>query len=181
MDGGFGPPLPDGRRVAVVADELHDGDRSTPVTTLGAASRFLDVAVGAPPGVYTPTTDPDPERPLGVERPAALVVGRWFATGEAVLRAVVASAGPDDEPTEIQLWPEHFDLAIAIGPAGRRANVGVSPGDGDHDEPYVYVGPWEPREGAIWNESWGASLGYEEVRSGADPQAFIERARTSIG
>ena len=57
----------------------------------------------------------------------------------------------------------------------------MSPGDADHEEPYVYVGPWEPRAGDVWNEPWGASLGYEAIRTGADPVEFIRTARASIG
>jgi hypothetical protein len=173
IDGGFGPPLPDGRRVVAVDGHLRDGERSTPITTLGDAGRFLDTPVAAPADVYPPTTDGDPDRPLGVEPEAAHVVGRWFALGARLLDGVTARAAAGDEPTEAQLWPEHFDLALSIGPDGARANVGVSPGDGDHAEPYVYVGPWEPRTGGIWNEPWGASLSYAAVRAGADPLAFV--------
>ena len=139
--GGFGPPLPDGRTVEVDADRLVDGDRSEPITTLGAAASFLDVPVGAPTDVYQPATDADPDRSLGIDPEAAAAIGRWFTFGRDVLAELAAAADPEDEPTEIQLWPEHFDLALSIGPEGARVNVGASPGDGDHDEPYLYVGP----------------------------------------
>ena len=42
-------------------------------------------------------------------------------------------------------------------------NFGASPGDADHDEPYLYVGPFEPRTGSFWNESFGASLSRADV------------------
>ena len=47
------------------------------------------------------------------------------------------------------LWPEHFDVGITVA----RVNYGLSPGDAAIDEPYAYVGPWEPAsyEGAFWN------------------------------
>jgi hypothetical protein len=179
VDGGIGPPLPDGRHVAVVGRVLHDGDRSAPVTTLGEAARFLDAAVGAPAGVYEPVTDADPHRPLGVEGPPAELLGRWFAWGDELLAGIADRAAGDD-PTEIQLWPEHFDLALSAGPPGARANVGLSPGDADHAEPYLYVGPWEPRPGDIWNEAWGASLAYEEIRQGADPESFVLEALQAL-
>jgi hypothetical protein len=175
--GGFGPPLPDGRTVAVEADRLVDGARSEPITTLGAAASFLDVPVGAPTDVYQPVTDADPERSLGVDPDAAAAIGQWFTFGRDVLAELAASADPEDEPTEIQLWPEHFDLALSIGPEGARVNVGASPGDGDHDEPYLYVGPWDLRPDDGWNESWGASLGYAAIRAGADPLEFVTQAR----
>lgn len=49
-------------------------------------------------------------------------------------------------------WPHHFDLAtlIQLEPEGadeekdRSINVGLSPGDGSYDEPYLYVTPWPP-------------------------------------
>ena len=58
-----------------------------------------------------------------------------------VLEALRGEIG-GDEPV---LWPEHFDYAIVAGDeaAGSRANYGGSPGDAEHDEPYLYVGPWQ--------------------------------------
>ncbi len=173
MEGGFGPPLPDGRRVRVIGADLHDGDASIPITDLAEAARFVGIEPGAPTPVYTPTTDGDPHRDLAIDPAAAAVVGRWFALGRQLLAEVTARAPSADEVTEAQLWPEHFDYALTTGPDGARANVGVSPGDGDHPEPYVYVGPWQPRSGPLWNETWGASLGYRAVRGGSDPGAFI--------
>jgi hypothetical protein len=180
IDGGFGPPLPDRRRVVVVDDQLHDGDRTTRITTLGDAARFLEGPLGAPVEVYQPVTSPNPDRPLGVEPAAAQVVCGWFAFGAGVLAQVAAGAAPDDDPSEAQLWPEHFDLALSVGPDGGRANVGASPGDTDHDAPYLYVGPWEPHPGGLWNEPWGASLGYQAIRQGADPLEFIQVALRAL-
>ena len=50
----------------------------------------------------------------------------------------------DGDPSLVQLWPEHFDIAVELGsePAGQRATFGASPGDESHDEPYLYVSPW---------------------------------------
>ncbi|MBV9953487.1 MAG: hypothetical protein JO291_16150 [Acidimicrobiia bacterium] len=180
LDGGFGPPLPD-RRVAVVGAALHDDGRTADITTLAAAATFLGVDLGAPVEVYTPATDGDPDRPQDVDADASHALGGWFAFGEALLADLAGHAGSADDPTEIQLWPEHFDLALSVGAEGARVNLGVSPGDADHDEPYLYVGPWEPRSGPLWNESWGASLGYEAIRSGADPTTFVEERRRALG
>ena len=64
----------------------------------------------------------------------------------------------------MQLWPEHFDLAIdGARPGAVRANVGVSPGDSFHDDPYLYIGPWEPQDGPFWNAPFGAYLPYAEI------------------
>ena len=65
------------------------------------------------------------------------------------------------------------DLAIDLGPDGQRVNIGFSPGDAAHPEPYLYVGPWgEWGSDPIWNEPFGASLSYADLRTGADPLAF---------
>ena len=58
-----------------------------------------------------------------------------------------------DDPSEANLWPEHFDLAIEAGSEkdGSRANYGFSPGDAEHEEPYLYVGPWSGKaSGELW-------------------------------
>jgi hypothetical protein len=76
---------------------------------------------------------------------------------------------PDEDPSLVRLWPEHFDIAIELGSEakGRRANYGASPGDADHDEPYLYVGPWDTSraEGELWNAPSfpGAELTYSEL------------------
>ncbi len=60
----------------------------------------------------------------------------------------------------------------ARNPRGERAGYGVSPGDENHPEPYVYVGPWSARaEGELWNASGftGAELGYKELLEAHDP------------
>jgi len=79
----------------------------------------------------------------------------------------------------VQLWPEHFDIAVELGDAaaGARANFGASPGDAVHPEPYLYVAPWErariPRAASgpdpYWNEDFGASLPYSALRGPAGP------------
>ena len=57
-------------------------------------------------------------------------------------------------------------------------NYGVSPGDAHLSEPYAYVGPWTPRTGAFWNQSFGAALPLSAL-GGADAVAdfFREGAR----
>ena len=76
-----------------------------------------------------------------------------------------------------QLWPGHFDPAIAMGDASAdaRATFGASPGDADHPEPYLYVGAWGDvdRGDPFWNETAfnGASMGYAELRASDDQLA----------
>jgi hypothetical protein len=51
-------------------------------------------------------------------------------------------------PSEIHLWPEHFDVAFD----DREVTYGGSPGDENHEEPYLYVGPWtKPEPAPEWN------------------------------
>jgi len=78
------------------------------------------------------------------------------------------------------VWPEHFDIAVQMGPAGERATYGASPGDADHGEPYLYIAPFDARNGSFWNEPFGASLPYAELLAGADPLAFLRRGRALL-
>ena len=55
--------------------------------------------------------------------------------------------------------------------AGQRANFGASPGDDDHPEPYLYVGPWTAEvSGELWNATGfkGAELTYSELIAADD-------------
>ena len=81
----------------------------------------------------------------------------------------------DDDVSEVQLWPEHFDPAIEMGrqDRGRRASYGGSPGDPAHPHPYLYVSAWGDidRSNAYWNDDAfnGSSLGYAELARAEDP------------
>lgn len=182
---GFGTPFfgPD-RQVRVEDGELVDGDRRHPLTTLGAAAAFLGMEAGAPAGVYTPTTPCDLGAPLEVDPAPARALGDWYGLCARLLEQLRADAGAEDAPSRVQLWPEHFDLAVDLGPDGRRANFGGSPGDELHPEPYLYVGPWAT-DGlgphVYWNEPFGASLSYMEILCGADPLAFLRQGRALLG
>lgn len=183
---GFGTPfLPGGRQVrvedgALVLDD-GDGERSHDLVTLAGAARFLGVELGAPTDLYQPTTAPDAETPLEVDGAAARALGDWFGFCASLLEQLRAEARAGDDPARVQLWPEHFDLAVDLGPEAGRANFGGSPGDDHHGEPYLYVGPWAPRQGTFWNEPFGASLSYADIRSGADGLEFLRRGRDLLG
>ena len=175
---GFGTPfLGDDRQVRIEDGVLVDRDRAHRLTTLRAAGEFLGIAPGAPAGVYTPSTPLDLDASLAVDAASARALGDWFGHGASVLEQLRADGPEDDAPGRVQIWPEHFDIAVDLGPDGARANFGASPGDAGHPEPYLYVGPFEPREGDFWNEPFGASLSYAELLAGADPLAFLERGK----
>lgn len=121
---------------------------------------------------------------LEVDPEASLILAEWFAFGRAVLERLGAEAGATEAATEPILWPEHFDVAIEMGEeaGGRRATYGFSPGDGNHPEPYAYVGPWtEQPAGEPWNARGfaGAELGYAELLAAEDPwRAAIDFMRS---
>ena len=103
---------------------------------------------------------------------AAEVLGDFYGFACSVLEELRAEESEED-PSPVQLWPEHFDIAFELGQEapGRRANYGASPGDPDHDEPYLYVGPWSAEvSGPLWNAAGfnGAELGYAELVAAPD-------------
>ncbi len=141
--GGFGglvsPVRVDG------ADLVWDGGR----TPLRGTCRELATASGQElsdlSDVYADGSGIDPDEPLAVDSQALDLLLGWFVRGDAALRAFA----PEVEPV---LWPEHFDVGLAVD----EVNYGVSPGDATHTGPYAYVGPWATREGEFWNAPFGA-------------------------
>lgn len=175
--GGFGQPehvvdgarrrlRVDGTRLAVVEGDV---ERWVDVPTLGDACAAAGVDAEVELGVYATSTPSDPSTTLSIDPSAAQLVASWFAlVDEAVeeLRRRHAHL----RPSITQLWPEHFDLACSMS----EINFGGSPGDDGRPEPYLYVGPWTPRDGDFWNEPYGAARSCVEVSSVGDAVAFFE-------
>jgi hypothetical protein len=172
--GGFGtPPFEfegDERQVRVQGDELVScvgaEERRSPITSLRAAGDLVAELLGEEASLD--------DRPLDIDSTAASVLASWYALGASVLDRLIVEADPGDEPSPVTLWPEHFDIAIELGSQaqGLRANYGFSPGDGEHPEPYVYVGPWTAEvEGELWTAIGfsGAELGYAALLAAEDP------------
>jgi hypothetical protein len=114
------------------------------------------------------TREPLPDVDIG----AATALGDFYGFACSVLEELRGEEG-DGDPSVVQLWPEHFDLAFELGSEkdGKRANFGASPGDDDHDEPYLYVGPWNAEvSGELWNAAAfnGAELSYSELLGASD-------------
>jgi hypothetical protein len=183
--GGFATPAFDGadglRRVAVDGVELvverHGGTRRHPLTTLGAAAAAVGITPGAPADVYTPATPLDLDRPLTLDRGAAATLAEVFATTDAALGRLMRL--PSEEPAaEVQLWPEHFDLATTV----TEVNYGGSPGDEGHPLPYLYVGPWSPPtpDGDFWNEPFGASRRFDATAGADGALAFFLDGRARL-
>jgi hypothetical protein len=138
----------DGRTVGVDGGELVVDGVGHPITSLGAAA----AAVGIEPDVgqqelFDVPPHGDLDESLRVDPAGARALGEWYAYVSAALEALRAEAGPSDDPSPVRIWPEHFDAAVDMGEdaAGRRATYGGSPGDRQHDEPYLYVSPWAGR------------------------------------
>ncbi|MGH2839333.1 MAG: hypothetical protein ACRDKY_00735 [Solirubrobacteraceae bacterium] len=110
--GGFGTPFfGDGRQVRVEGAEL--------VAVGGAGERR--------------------ER-LDVEPVAVHALAEVFGFATNVLETLRAELPEAARAGRVQLWPEHFDVGLDLrSPSGEALVAGMSPGDADHDRPYVYV------------------------------------------
>lgn len=181
--GGFAtPPYPSPagrRRLWVEGTELAvidaHGERRRPLTTLREAADFAEVDPGAP-GVYRPGTPLDLDAPLVLDAVSVQRIAAWYELGQSALEWWCESLA-DESPADIQLWPEHFDLATTIS----SVNYGVSPGDDGHPLPYLYVGPHEPPpRDEFWNEPYGASLTEEAVTGTDDAIAFFREGRRRL-
>ena len=105
---------------------------------------------------------------LDVEPAAAAEIAEAFRIGDAAMRMLAPAEWP-------VLWPEHFDVGITLA----RVNYGLSPGDAAIDEPYAYVGPWEPAsyEGAFWNAPFGAAQPLTALGGAAAVLAFFREGQ----
>lgn len=169
--GGFGTPFfGEDVQVRVAGDDLvvqsAGRERRAPITTLAAAAQQAGLGNGAGLG----------DMALEVDPVAAAFLGDWYGFAASVLEALRFEAGPAADPSRVQLWPEHFDLALELGreQAGQRAAFGLSPGDEQHPEPYVYVAPWQtPPPGELWQAQAfaGAELSYAELMTAHDQRA----------
>jgi hypothetical protein len=177
IPGGFGTPEFEfeGRRTQVRVEGIElvlsrDGhDDRTELRSLAAAGALLGSGL-LPDGV------PDDNAPLDVDPEAADRLADFYAFAADLLGGLKSAMPPKAEPSETHLWPEHFDIAFDAGAdaASQRATFGASPGDDEHPEPYLYVGPWSATvDGGLWNATAfnGAEYPYTELRAAEDPSA----------
>jgi hypothetical protein len=179
---GFGTPFfGDTRQVRVQGAEIvidhGESEERAVITTLADAGRFAGVEPGGPDDVYRCTTPRDTTIGLPIEEPAARCIGDWFGFAASVLEELRMEALPEETPSRVQLWPEHFDIALEMGPEadGKRAGYGASPGDEVHNEPYLYVVPWVMVEDEVWwNDTHfkGARLDYHDLLEPDDQRGF---------
>jgi hypothetical protein len=172
--GGFGTPFFGAdAQVRVEHGQLvvQEGARArrAEITTLGDARELLgELASPAEPEAAEP--------PLTIDVAAADALGELYGFATSVLEELRYGADSGLEPSRVQLWPEHFDVSVELGreSAGQRAGYGVSPGDGEHAQPYLYVVPWgKVPAGDRWRATAfnGAELGYEQLLAADDQRA----------
>ena len=173
----------DGRTVAVIGTEFivsdSTGTHGQDISTLAEAATALGIEPGGPAQVYHLSTPCDVEAPLRLWHRAAANLAAWFNLADAALRQF-ADAHADDAPSTITLWPEHFDVGLAM--AG--CNYGASLGDAGRPEPYLYVGPHDAakRVGTdpFWNEAYGTAVSWREVDDVVAAVAFFEAGRSCL-
>lgn len=176
--GGFGTPFFGAdEQVRVEGNQLvhqrGDAAESIEITTLRAAADFLGLEPGTDAGEHDSPPLDDLDAPLGTTAEVGDFLGQWYGLAWAVLEELRLTPGAVD-PERTQLWPGHFDPAIAMGDAdaGTRATYGASPGDANHPEPYLYIGPWseiDPTD-RFWNADGfpGAEMSFAEMTRGED-------------
>jgi hypothetical protein len=186
--GGFGTPFfGDDTQARVQGAELivqsRSGERRAPIGSLADAAGFIGVELGK--AAETPV-EPRAEQ-LPVDADAATFLGNWYGFVTSVLEQLRAEAGPELDGSRVQLWPEHFDVAVEFGSEadGERAGFGGSPGDPMHPEPYLYVVPWDQTraEGEAWNSVSfkGAELAYSQLlESSAQRDIALEFFRSRL-
>jgi hypothetical protein len=172
--GGFGTPFfGDDVQLRVEADQLvvqrGERERRAPISTVAAAADTVGRDL-------LPRELAFDDIPLAVDATAAAFLGDWYGFGASVLEQLRAEASPELDASRVQLWPEHFDVAVELGDEarGRRAAYGASPGDELHPEPYLYVAPWSsPPPGELWNATAfaGAELPLAALLDAADQRA----------
>lgn len=151
----------------------REGIESYPVTTLAEAVEALDIPYRRVwfDGFGDPPEPVGANEHLELEESSVAAIGEWFAFGVSVLEQLRRTPNAVDV-SRVQLWPEHFDLAIEMGRAETRASYGASPGDDHHAEPYLYVSAEKSidRSNPFWNDPAfnGASLPYQTLLKAED-------------
>lgn len=152
LQGGFGTVAEPMVRVSGGVLVTPDGGRVPLVGTPEEIAASAGLTAGAPE-IYGDHAALETTDTLEVDQKEAARLSSWLHTGDQALTQVA--------PAERRvLWPEHFDLAVTVD----EVNLGVSPGDDGHPEPYAYVGPWDAAaitqadQHPFWNAAFGATL-----------------------
>ena len=162
-------------------------------TSVGEACAFLGIEYDEAwfDDFHDPLEPVGPDAELVLDPESVWELGDWFGFATGVLEELRRTDGAQ-QVGRVQLWPEHLDPAVELGSAeqGQRASYGASPGDADHDAPYLYVAPWsDPGDSAddpYWNDDafGGASLGHDELLDAEDQYAtaldFLRRGHALL-
>lgn len=141
--------------------------------SLAEVAEFVGLTLDPTFSVGHDTPSFDPMEALHIDASASVAIGAWFSFASGLLD-VVASLRPSGDVDRLRLWPEHFDLGLALDASPTaRVNIGASAGDDEIDEPYLYLAPWgEARPDRVpdgyWNASFGAALTHGVVSSARD-------------
>jgi hypothetical protein len=130
--------------------------------TFAQAAKRLGLEASRLDDVYSDGSKLGPDETIDLDPDSVRQVAHALALGDDALRSFHESADPI-------LWPEHFDVAIAIG----EDTYGVSPGDRYVDGPYAYVSRPGPFTGEFWNAPFGAARPLAELDRAADIVAFF--------
>ncbi len=131
----------------------------------------------------------------GSDTASFIALHHWFETGARALQHLAAGQAT---PSELRLWPHHFDLAVLFRVASGGSNgAGLVPGDAYYDEPYFYVNayPLPPHptldsaaldgDGLWHTHEWtgavlpGSRLQGDTVKQRAQVDAFLASALTA--
>ena len=191
--GGFGTPFfGDDQQVRVDGDQLvvqfADNAVAEPITTLRRAAEF--VLATAPDSEWAKQFDiPDAgdiDATLTVDPDAAAFLSSWYGFATSVLEELRTDERSVDA-SRVQLWPEHFDVAIELLAPSIRASYGASPGDEALPYPYLYVSVWNDMPpNAIWNATTfrGSILPLSQFVDAADQRAtaleFFRNSRDAL-
>ncbi len=168
----------------------RDGAHTDTLTITGRSlddlARFAGVDLGAELSVGHDTPPlGDRTSPVDLDPGAAETVLGWLGVGTVALDRLLADT---KTPSVIQLWPEHFDVAVDVAAATSRVNLGASPGDSCHAGPYLYVAPWDaerPGDPDYWNAPFGSILGRDDLLMTPEPTdaavAFLHQGLDLLG
>jgi hypothetical protein len=108
----------------------------------------------------------------------------WFDLGARVLDEVLRGRPVPARRSVVQLWPEHFDVAMEVElRPGNAVTLGFSPGDSFSAEPYAYVGPdtdERPGDALYWNAPFGAAVSRSEAGGTQTCLAFLRRGLDAL-
>lgn len=118
--------------------------------TLEAALAWTADALGqgplTPPDYEMPSHPVGEGAPFGGDPEAREELADWYASVASLLTALASH----DDATPVRCWPHHFDIATLVtldadeddAEKTRSIGIGLSPGDGTFDQPYLYITPW---------------------------------------